>query len=117
MPYQAAARVRYGAATIVERNTCTGCMGELASLFIYLRRAGVEGRFEDLALILGTPDEVPELHKKVVVIGKCARAYSDRGVYVPGCPPHGTAITDGACEALGIDAEVVHRAIEELHDF
>jgi uncharacterized protein (DUF362 family) len=115
--YQEAARERFGAATIVEQNTCTGCIGELASLFIYLRRAGFEGRFEDLALIMGTPEEVPELHKKAVVIGQCARAYRDRGVYVPGCPPHGMAITDAACEALGIDQEVVHRAIDELHDF
>jgi uncharacterized protein (DUF362 family) len=117
IPYQEAARERFGAATIIERNTCTGCMGELTSLFIYLRRAGFEGRFEDLALIMGTPEEVPELHKKAVVIGQCARAYRDRGVYVPGCPPHGMAITDAACEALGIDREVVHRAIEQLHSF
>jgi hypothetical protein len=117
VPYQEAARERFGAVMIIERNTCTGCMGELASLFIYLRRAGFEGRFEDLALIMGTPDAVPELHKKMVVIGKCARDYRDRGVYVAGCPPHGMAITDGACEALGIDVEVVHQAIEDLHDF
>jgi hypothetical protein len=117
VPYQEAARERFGAATIIEQNTCTGCMGELTSLFIYLRRAGFEGRFEDLSLIMGTPDEVPELRDKAVVIGKCARAYRDRGVYVPGCPPHGMAITDAACEALGIDKEVVHRAIDELHDF
>jgi uncharacterized protein (DUF362 family) len=117
VPYQEAARARFGAATIIERNTCTGCIGELTSLFIYLRRAGFEGRFEDLALIMGEPDELPELHKQAVVIGKCARTYSDRGVYVPGCPPHGMAITDAACEALGIDQEVVHRAIAELHDF
>jgi hypothetical protein len=117
VPFQEAARERFGAATIIEDKTCTGCMGELTSLFIYLRRAGFEGRFEDLAVIMGTPEEVPELHKKAVVIGKCARAYVDLGVYVPGCPPHGMAITDGACEVLGIDQEVVYRAIQELHDF
>jgi len=117
LPFQEAARERFGAATIVERNTCTGCMGELTSLFIYLRRAGFEGRLEDLAVIMGTPEELPELRTAPVVIGKCARAFRDCGVYVPGCPPHGTAITDGACEALGIDPQVVHRAIEALHDF
>ena len=42
VPYQEAARERFGAATIIEQNTCTGCTGELTSLFIYLRRAGFE---------------------------------------------------------------------------
>ena len=68
-------------------------------------------------VIMGTPEAVPELRTTPVVIGKCARGFRERGVYVPGCPPHGTAITDGACQALGIDPEVVHRAIEALHDF
>ena len=34
VPYQEAARERFGAVMIIERNTCTGCMGELASTFI-----------------------------------------------------------------------------------
>ena len=63
------------------------------------------------------PDELPEMRGTPVIVGQCPRAFRDRGVYVPGCPPHGTAITDGVCEALGIDEGVVHRAIEKLHDF
>jgi hypothetical protein len=31
--------------------------------------------------------------------------------------PHGIEITDGVCEAFGIDARVIHRTIEELHNF
>ncbi len=117
VPFQAAMRRRFGAATIIEKDTCTGCMGELMSLFIYLERAGYKERLADLTLILGTPEELPALRGKAVVIGKCAQAHRKRGVYVPGCPPHGFAITDAACEALGIDREVVHRAIAELHNF
>jgi uncharacterized protein (DUF362 family) len=117
VPYQEAARERFGAATIIERDACTGCMGEMVSLFIYLKQAGFEGRLEDLALIMGTPENVPPLRTTPVVIGKCARDHRHLGVYVPGCPPHGMAITDAACQALGIDQETVHKAIEALHDF
>ena len=117
VPFQAAARAQFGGATIVEKDACTGCMGEMISTFIYLNRAGFGDRLEDLTLVLGTPDEVPPMDVDPVVVGKCARAFRERGVFVPGCPPHGFAITDAACQALGIDAQKVRRAIEELHDF
>ncbi|MBL7202120.1 MAG: hypothetical protein ISS56_18420, partial [Anaerolineae bacterium] len=70
-----------------------------------------------LTVIMGTPDGVPPVAGSAVVVGQCARAYRDRGIYVPGCPPHGIAITGAICDALGIDVEVVHAAIAELHDF
>jgi hypothetical protein len=115
--YVEAAKERFGAATIVEKDMCTGCMGEMESTFLYLNRSGYSHRLQDLTLILGMPDELPPLEGTPVVIGKCARAYRDLGVYVPGCPPHGLQITDGVCEALGLDAEHVHKIIEQLHDF
>ena len=117
VPHQAAARAQFGDATIVEKDTCTGCMAEMLSTFIYLNRAGFGDRLEDLTLVLGTPDEVPSTDRATVIIGKCARAFRDRGLYVPGCPPHGFEITDAACQALDIGKEIVHRTIEELHDF
>ena len=115
VPFQEAARDRFGAATIIEKNACTGCMGEMVSTFIYLNKAGFADRLVDLTLIMGTPDDVPTVSGTPVVIGKCARAHRGLGVFVPGCPPHGFAITDGACQALAIDREVVERAIRELH--
>jgi len=116
VPYQEAARGRFGAAKVIEKDTCTGCMGEMMSTFIYLRQAGYAERLADLTLIMGTPQEVPAIEGTPVIVGKCALPYRELGVYVPGCPPHGTAITDGACEALGIDKDVVHRAISALHN-
>ncbi len=62
-------------------------------------------------------DEIPPLEGTPVVVDKCARAQRERGIRVPGCPPHGTAITDAAYQALGIDVDEVHRAIDDLHDF
>jgi uncharacterized protein (DUF362 family) len=116
-PYHEAAQDRFGAATIIEKNACTGCMGEIVSTFIYLNKAGFADRLADLTLILGMPDEIPEMAVTPVVVGKCAQNLRHRGVFVPGCPPHGIAITDGACEVLGIDRKVVHQVIDELHDF
>jgi uncharacterized protein (DUF362 family) len=118
VPFHEAAADRFGAATIIEETACTGCVGEMVSTFIYLREAGFEHRLADLTLILGAPGSVPsEYETPPVVIGKCARAYRNLGVFVPGCPPHGGHITDGACEALGVDADAVRRVVAELHDF
>ena len=113
--YQQAAQDRFGEATIIEKNTCTGCVGEIESTFIYLGKAGFHNRLADLTLIMGTPDRVPVLRGTPVVIGKCAREFRHLGVFVPGCPPHGIKITDAACEALKIDKNTVHRTIKELH--
>ena len=115
IPFLQAAQERFGGANIIEKNTCTGCMGEIISTFIYLSKAGFHHRLSDLTFIMGTPDEVPRLDGTAVVLGKCARKYRHLGVFVPGCPPHGIKITDGACEALRIDKGIVHRAISELH--
>lgn len=117
IPFLQAAKNLYSGATIIERNTCTGCMGESLSTFIYLREAGFHERLHDLAMIMGTPEEIPRLKEKPVVIGVCAKEYRHLGVFVSGCPPHGIKITDAVCEALEIDRDIVHRAIDELHSF
>jgi uncharacterized protein (DUF362 family) len=116
IPYLQAAQYLYGDANIVEKDACTGCMGELVSTFVYLKRAGFSDRLADLTLIMGNPDNLPSLHETPVVVGRCAQKYRCLGVFVPGCPPHGRKITDGVCEALEIDQETVHRSIVELHN-
>lgn len=117
LPYLKALKDLFGDATIIEKNTCTGCMGEMVSTFIYLKEAGFENKLADLLLIMGTPEEVGTSNRTPVIVGRCAKEFKDLGIYVPGCPPHGIKITDGACDALGIDKEHVHRAIDKLHDF
>jgi hypothetical protein len=115
IPYAEAAKARFGAANIIEKNTCTGCMGEMESTFLYLNKAGYGDRLEDLTLIMGTPDEIPVLNGTPVIVGKCPRSYRDLGVWAPGCPPHGIKIADAVCEALGLNKERVHNTIERLH--
>jgi uncharacterized protein (DUF362 family) len=69
-----ASRELFGQARILEKNTCTGCMGECVSTFIYLNKAAFHDRLHHLALIMGTPDEVPALKQRPVVIGRCAKS-------------------------------------------
>lgn len=114
-PYADAARERFGDVTIIERNSCTGCWGEMESAFLYLNKAGFADKLKELILIMGTPDEIPDLDKVPVIVGKCPSDHKHLGVWVGGCPPHGLKITDAICEALGIDKDVVHRVIEEMH--
>jgi uncharacterized protein (DUF362 family) len=117
IPYAEAAKARFGAVRIIEKNTCTGCMGEMESTFLYLNKAGYGERLKDLTMIMGTPDEdaIPSLTGTPVIVGKCPRQYRELGVWVPGCPPHGIKIADAICEALGLDKGRVHETIERLH--
>jgi uncharacterized protein (DUF362 family) len=116
IPFLTAARDMFGGASIIEKNTCTGCMGESVSAFIYLNKAGFYDKLRGLTMIMGTPEEIPPLKEKPVVIGRCAKEYRHLGVFVPGCPPHGMKINDAVCQALGVDKKTVQRAIFELHN-
>jgi uncharacterized protein (DUF362 family) len=116
IPFLQGARHLYGGARIIERDTCTGCMGESVSTFIYLNKAGFHEKLRDLTIIMGTPEQVPPLKGKPVVIGLCAKKYRHLGIFVPGCPPHGTKINDAVCKALEVEKKTVRRAIFELHN-
>ena len=116
IPYLEAAKDLYSGATIIEKDTCTGCLGELVSTVIYLKKARFSDKLAKLTVVMGRPDSLPSLRDTPVVVGQCAREYRNVGLFVTGCPPHGIEITNGACEVLGIDKHIVHRAIKELHD-
>lgn len=113
--YGEAAKERFGAVNIIEKDMCTGCMGEMESAFLYINKAGYGYRLEDLTLVLGMVDELPPVEGTPVIVGKCPMKLRHAGVYVPGCPPHGIKMAEGICEALGLDKDVVHEAIQVLH--
>ena len=117
IPFIEASKDLFTGATLIEKDTCTGCMGELVSLFIYLKEAGFGDKLSDLTLIAGTPENVEGMNATPLIIGKCAKEHKELGVFIPGCPPHGKKITDGACEVLGIDKKEVRRKVDALHDF
>ena len=115
-PFLEGAKHLFGGANIVEKDACTGCVGESLSTFIYLNRAGFHDKLTELTIIMGTPERIPPLGRKPVVIGRCAKEYRHLGLFVPGCPPHGMKINDAVCQALGVDKKTVQRAIFELHN-
>ena len=113
--YNRAFRERFKDLMIVEKDTCSGCMGELVSMLIYLDKAGYKEKLRELTLVMGTPLRVPEDTRKKVIVGKCAKNFQDEGLYVPGCPPQGGAIVYAACKALNIDKNKVQEVIKNLH--
>lgn len=114
-PFSEVFKSRFGMVNLIERNTCTGCMGEILSTFIYLREAGYKDELGELTVIMGTPEEIKDVEGVPLVVGKCANPQRELGVFVPGCPPHGIAITEKACQVLGVDWKKVQNTIEELH--
>jgi len=109
-------REQFGGVTMIERNSCTGCMGEVQSTFIYLKAAAFDSALSRLAVVMGSVDEVPPLRHRPLVVGDCASRHRELGEFVPGCPPHGREITWKACELLGVDKGAVKRAIQKLHE-
>ena len=65
--YGEAAKERFGAVTIIEKDMCTGCMGEMESAFLYINKAGFGYRLEDLTLVLGMVDELPPVETMIAV--------------------------------------------------
>ena len=106
---------RYPGVTLLDENACSACEGELQSPLFYIRSAGCVDELEGLTVLIGVQREAPKVPKKTVVMGRCVEAFKDRGLYVPGCPPRGWALTAAICEACGINKRVVAAAIERIH--
>jgi len=107
-------RSRYPRLTIKAEKACTGCTGELISTLIYIREARQVERLRDLTVIIGEPREKWK-GEKTVVIGNCAKKLKVRHPFVPGCPPVADAITEKVCEVCKIDAQLVFKKRDELH--
>jgi uncharacterized protein (DUF362 family) len=107
-------RNRYPGLTIQAEKACTGCTGEFISTLIYVREANQVGKLKDLTVIMGEAPETPE-GEKVLVIGTCAKRLKDTFPFVPGCPPAVDAITERVCEVCQIDAQLVFKKRDELH--
>lgn len=103
-PFYEALRGRYPTVELIEKNACTGCIGEITNMLGLLEISGLTSQIGDLKLVVGTPDEIPEDGKKVI-IGNCSTKFKDVGIFVAGCPPHGREIALAVSKAFNLDEE------------
>jgi hypothetical protein len=112
---QRALAQRYPGLHLVDEQSCTACEGELQSPLFYIREAGCVDHLDGLTVLMGHQRDPPPASEKTVVMGRCVREYRDHGIFVPGCPPRGWALTEALCDACGIDKDAVIAAIENIH--
>ncbi len=101
LPFTEALQARYRSVELIEKNACTGCIGEISNSLGFLKLSGLT-KIGDLKLIVGTPDVIPE-EGEMVIVGICAEKFKEAGIYVPGCPPHGREIALAVSKKLNLD--------------
>jgi uncharacterized protein (DUF362 family) len=98
-------------------SACTGCTSELVTALTYLDKAGYSPELDGLHVVIGDLAVAPE-GCPLAVVGRCAAAHADRGVFAPGCPPREEQVLEVLCRACGADParvlEVRDRARDEL---
>ena len=69
---------------VVSHGACSGCWTEFRHIYYSLgeERAKLKG----LTFVLGRVEKLP-WSDRPIILGECARAVADRGIYLPGCPP------------------------------
>jgi uncharacterized protein (DUF362 family) len=106
---------RYPGVALLDNKACSACEGELQSPLFYIREAGCAENLNGLMILMGVQDQEPSRSERMLVMGRCARPYQDRGIFIPGCPPRGWALTDAICSTCNIDRSKVIAAIERIH--
>jgi uncharacterized protein (DUF362 family) len=75
-------------AIICPGGTCHFCLAQISAALERLRRQDLLDKMESTYIITGVNPVIPEKSdRKVIIVGDCARQYSDMGIFVPGCPP------------------------------
>lgn len=106
---------RYPGITLLDKNSCSACEGEIQSPLFYIRTAGSSDDLEGLTVLMGIQKEPPKVSEKTIIMGKCVEEFKDLGVYVSGCPPRGWVLTKAICETCNISQKAVIAAIEAIH--
>lgn len=84
---------------VIGHNACSGCWAEFRHIYYSLGKQ--KDMLKGLTFVLGKVEELPALDRPII-LGRCAQAVADRGVFLPGCPPHHDDIEKAARERAGI---------------
>ena len=88
---------------VISKNACSGCWAEFRHIYYSLGQD--RAKLKGTTFVLGQAREMPCLDK-CIIMGNCAKAVADQGVFVPGCPPHHKEIEKAARKVSGLpDAE------------
>lgn len=101
---ESAARRQYAemGINVINCKACSGCWAEFRH--IYYSLGADRAKLAGLTFALGRLEEL-EPREKTIIIGNCARAMQEFGRFVPGCPPHHSAIEIAAREVSGLGGE------------
>ncbi len=71
--------------------SCSSCQGMVAMVLEKLRFLGEYEKNAGITILLGAKKTIPQgvPYKDLILVGDCLKKYSDRGIWVPGCPPGG----------------------------
>ena len=84
---------------IVSQNVCSGCWAEFRHIYYSLGKS--RNQLKGTTFVLGQVEDMPSTDK-CVIIGKCAKAVADRGIFVKGCPPNHEEIEKAARKVSGL---------------
>lgn len=74
---------------IIQDGACSGCNHSIESGVRRLEKQGGIEKLTGYTIVYGQSARPPEYtNRKLLLIGTCMRTYKDRGIYIPGCPPH-----------------------------
>lgn len=91
---------------LVECDACSGCNNMVGAYLYNLHVKGELNKLKGCTLVYGQNPYIPEdASDKIIRLGVCTRNVKiDKGIYVPGCPPHPLHVND-FIEGKGLEKE------------
>ncbi len=84
---------------LLGERTCSACRGTVFALLYNMKNCNRLDEMSGLCLVTGKTNKLPITHKgTLVLVGACTAKFKDSGIFVDGCPPNGSYIT----ESLGL---------------
>jgi len=83
---------------LFDEGTCTGCRNTVVSVLMDLKTQNLESRLKDKCIVCGPlkAERIPAglAKEQLIVVGICAKALAEKGVFVPGCPPNNSYVVE-----------------------